>query len=61
MLLFGLYAFKEYVAGNIPKVWIYVALAILFQPLAKISLGRLLWNVVDVVVGVWLIIDKNKI
>jgi len=59
MLLFGLYAFKEYEAGNKPKVWIYVALAILFQPLVKISLGRLLWNVVDVVVGVWLILNKK--
>ena len=60
MLLFGLYAFKEYEAGNKPKVWIYVALAILFQPLVKISLGRLLWNVVDVVVGVWLILNVKK-
>jgi len=59
MPLFGLYAFKEYETGNMPKVWIYVALAILFQPLVKISLGRLLWNVVDVVVGVWLILNKK--
>jgi len=59
MLLFGLYAFKEYEAGNMSKVWIYVALAILFQPLVSFSLGRLLWNVVDLVVGVWLICNKK--
>jgi len=35
------------------------ALAILFQPVVKISLGRFLWNVVDVIVGVWLIVDKE--
>jgi hypothetical protein len=36
---------------------LYVLLAILFQPLIKISLGRELWNLVDVVVGGWLIIS----
>ena len=34
---------------------IYGALALLFQPLLKISLGRELWNVVDVVVGLGLL------
>ena len=34
---------------------IYVALAILFQPFFKIALGRELWNIVDVVVGIGLI------
>ena len=35
--------------------WVYIGLAVLFQPLLKVSLGRTLWNVVDVVVGIWLI------
>lgn len=34
---------------------IYASLAILFQPLIKIALGRELWNVVDVIVGIGLI------
>jgi len=34
---------------------IFVALAVLFQPLAKISLGRQIWNFVDVVLAVGLI------
>lgn len=34
---------------------IYVCLAILFQPIIKISLGREVWNVVDVIVGIGLI------
>ena len=36
---------------------IYAALALLFQPFVKIALGRELWNVVDVVLGVLLIIS----
>lgn len=34
---------------------VYVGLAILFQPLLKIALGRELWNIVDVIVGIGLI------
>lgn len=36
-------------------VAIYIALAILFQPFIKIALGRTIWNIVDVIVGVFLI------
>jgi hypothetical protein len=36
---------------------IYICLAILFQPLIKISLGRLIWNMVDLIVGIGLIIS----
>ena len=35
----------------------YVSLALLFQPLIKISFGRQIWNVIDVVVGIGLIIS----
>ena len=34
---------------------IYVCLGILFQPFFKIALGRQIWNIVDVVVGISLI------
>jgi hypothetical protein len=46
------------------EIFIYVGLAILFQPLIKISLGRLIWNVVDVIVAIGLITSifiKSKI
>jgi hypothetical protein len=36
---------------------VYIALAILFQPLFKIALGRTLWNVVDIIVGIGLMIS----
>lgn len=34
----------------------YCALAILFQPFLKVSLGRDLWNVVDIFVAVFLVV-----
>jgi hypothetical protein len=40
---------------------VYVCLAILFQPFFKIALGRALWNIVDVFVGVWLLISLDNI
>jgi hypothetical protein len=36
---------------------IYGGLALLFQPFFKISLGRQIWNIVDVVVGIGLLIS----
>jgi len=36
---------------------IFLFLAILFQPLLKISLGRELWNIVDVIVGLGLLLS----
>ena len=41
---------------NKTEMIIYLCLAILFQPLLKISLGREKWNFVDVVVATGLII-----
>ena len=38
----------------------YVILALLFQPFEKIALGRELWNVVDVIVGVGLLLTIGK-
>ena len=39
---------------------IYGGLAFLFQPFFKISLGREIWNIVDVVVGIGLLISIFK-
>lgn len=36
---------------------IYGGLALLFQPLLKIALGREIWNIVDVAVGIGLLIS----
>ena len=38
----------------------FAGLALLFQPFFKLSLGRTIWNFVDVVVAVGLIYRKNS-
>ena len=56
MIGFGMIAYNYYQAKNEELAWTFGALALLFQPFIKIALGRLIWNVVDVVVGVGLVI-----
>jgi hypothetical protein len=41
-------------------VIIYAILALLFQPFLKISLGRDLWNIVDVIVGLFLLASLSE-
>ncbi|CAM4044537.1 DUF6804 domain-containing protein [Flavobacterium sinopsychrotolerans] len=36
---------------------IYIALSILFQQFIKIALGRTIWNIVDLIVGIGLLIS----
>lgn len=60
MVLFGVWAFQEWEAENKSKAFLYIALAILFQPFEKIALGRTLWNIVDTAVAGWLILEKLK-
>ncbi len=54
---FGILAFDANKKGRQSEVIVYLALAILFQPLLKISLGRTLWNIVDVIVAVGLLLS----
>jgi hypothetical protein len=54
---FAILAYKANEQGPKTEVIIYVCLAILFQPLIKIALGREIWNVVDVIVGIGLIVS----
>ena len=48
-------AFLSNKSGQQNVTFIYIALAILFQPFIKIALGRSLWNIVDMAVGIWLL------
>jgi len=52
--LFGYYAYQEFQNDNQTTGFVYIGLALLFQPIYKIVLGRALWNLVDIVVGGWL-------
>ncbi len=54
---FSILAYQSYENKNKNLTIIYIGLAILFQPLIKISLGREIWNIVDVIVGIALIVS----
>ncbi len=47
--------YKYYEEKKEGLVWTFGALALLFQPLIKIPLGRDVWNIVDVAVAILLI------
>jgi hypothetical protein len=63
MIGFSYLAYSANQQTNKNEVFIYIALAILFQPFIKIALGRTIWNIVDLVVGIGLVLSlfKNKI
>ena len=42
------------------EVFLYIVLAILFQPFFKIALGRTIWNLVDVIVSIGLVLSVIK-
>lgn len=52
---FCYFAFKAYESGNKDRMILFIALAVLFQPFIKIPLGRVIWNIVDVIVAIYLI------
>lgn len=53
--VFSWLAYKSYERGNKNEIFISITLALLFQPFFKIALGRTIWNVVDIVVSLYLI------
>jgi len=52
---FGILAYKAKEQNKNTEMIIYGGLALLFQPFFKIALGREMWNIVDVIVGIGLI------
>jgi hypothetical protein len=54
--VFVLFAIQSYNLKSNAMIIIYVILAILFQPFEKIALGREVWNILDVIVGVGLLL-----
>lgn len=52
---FGYLAYKYYKAHNEGRALVFGALALLIQPFAKISLGRGLWNIIDIAIVVFII------
>lgn len=61
MAAFAYLAYKEYEKkGRKDRMILFIVLAVLFQPFFKLSLGRLIWNIVDVAVAVLLIVMLIK-
>jgi hypothetical protein len=61
---FVILAYQANLQGRQTETIIYSALALLFQPFFKIALGRQIWNIVDVVIGLGLLISlftKSKV
>ncbi len=54
---FVILAYQANQLGRQIEMIIYGGLAMLFQPFFKIALGREIWNIVDVVVGIGLLIS----
>lgn len=52
---FAYFAFEYYKKEREGLAFTFGALALLFQPFTKLALGRVMWNVVDVVVGLGLV------
>lgn len=52
---FGYLAYKEYEKGSKDIIILYIILSILFQPFIKLALGRVMWNIIDVAVSLFLI------
>lgn len=56
MIAFGVFAYTYYQKEEKALAVTFGALAVLFQPLIKIALGRTMWNIVDVAVAILLIV-----
>lgn len=54
---FAILAYQAYEKGRQTEMFIYGGLALLFQPFLKMALGREMWNIVDFVVGVGLLVS----
>lgn len=59
---FSILAYQSYQEDKQTEMIIYIGLALFFQPFFKVALGRLVWNIVDVIIGLILIISiwNNK-
>ena len=62
VVFFSLGALHAHREGHSGMLFFSLFIVVLFQPFFKIALGRVLWNVVDVVLGIYLLVDlvKNK-
>jgi len=55
-IFFGVMAYRYYKWNRERLAYTFGILALLFQPFYKIALGRMVWNVIDVIVAIGLIV-----
>lgn len=56
MVVFGFMAYRYVKENKVVLAVTFGALALLFQPFFKFALGRTMWNIVDVLVAILLIV-----
>ncbi|MBQ7142472.1 MAG: hypothetical protein IJR84_05350 [Bacteroidaceae bacterium] len=56
MVAFGVMAYRYYTQSKVALTITFASLVLLFQPFIKIALGRTIWNVVDVMVAILLVL-----
>ena len=54
---FAYFAYTAYKEKKEMSMLLFIVLTILFQPILKISLGRELWNIVDILVAIGLLVS----
>lgn len=63
VIVFGILLLQIPTKNQNLKNWtfiMYIALILLYQPFIRIPLGRTLWNIIDVVAVIWLLVSMNK-
>ena len=60
LVAFAILAYEANAEGNRKNMFIYLALALMFQPFFKLAFGRMLWNIIDVVVAIGLFYSVYK-
>ena len=53
-------AYSVFENSDKKEFFIFIALAFLFQPFFKIALGRTLWNIVDIIIAIYLFFSITK-
>lgn len=54
---FGVFSFQCFQNERQIEGIIFIVLIVLFQPFEKLALGRTLWNILDVLVSIYLIVS----
>ena len=61
LISFGFLSYDCFQNNNSKDGFIFLVLALLFQPIIKIALVRSLWNTVDIIVAIYLIVNVQSV